>query len=630
MADEPVAVLRACAHGAALVGISLGLGHLPGILGTTLGPWLPDGSPVLWLMPLMGVAALLPWRKRRIAAPLVSLMALLLVGPLARRRMVIMACAWTVYLLMADPILRRLQARLSPNRESGPSVQTRWIIAIAWAATIYIPCAWHLIGAQLTANPVGERRGDANLLLITLDTTRADALGCYGGLPAATPVLDDLAAEGLRVARALASAPHTHPSMGTIFTARPPQMHGSVVGQPRLEAREETLAEHLKSFGYRTAGFFENPWLTREFGFDQGFDTFLSGISGEDPALAALDWMKGMLGDRAGTKRDARPFYCHVHLFDPHGPYVPRSPWIDAWSPRYVGPYVSIANETLQAAEHPGALAFSDLDRDRIRKLYAAEVAAVDVQIGRLLDSLDEQGMGEKTLVVVTADHGEELFDHGGLHHGHSLYDELLRVPLILRLPGHLPRGAVFEGTFDLQDLTPTLLELIGVPDLPRAAGTSRALALTSGAGIQARAAFAQRFLLHGRNAFTWERGPWKLILDLACDSANPWRHPAIPRAADCEPWGESGWDPKRASTSRPRAGLFDLLNDPGETQDQSSSNPAVLEAMLDELRARLAVMGPVPHGGEDHFDRATARRLRSMGYVDGADAWEDAQRQDR
>jgi arylsulfatase A-like enzyme/tetratricopeptide (TPR) repeat protein len=285
-----------------------------------------------------------------------------------------------------------------------------------------------------------------SFLLVTLDTTRADRLGCYGYPAGETPALDALADAGVLCERAFTVAPITLPSHATMFTGLFPAENGVVTnGRGRLDESIPTLAEVLKRNGYDTGAFVASFVLNRKFGLDLGFDTyddeFATGEAASDVTHrqrsgaavvdAALQWL--------ATKRE-KPFFCWIHLYDPHSPYLPHT---DLFGDTYV-------------------------DRP-----YDAEIAYVDRQVQRLVDFLKVEGRDSQTLVVVVGDHGEGLADHVEQEHGMTLYDEALHVPLIFRHVGRLPARRRVVGNISLVDFSPTVLDLLGLHDSRRITGKS-------------------------------------------------------------------------------------------------------------------------------------------------------------
>ncbi len=364
-----------------------------------------------------------------------------------------------------------------------------------------------------------------NVLLITLDTTRADRLGCYGRSQAKTPVLDRLARQGVLFERAYAPVPLTLPSHASMLTGLYPPEHGlHTNGQAALPEGFPTLATELQAAGYETGAFVAAFVLDHKFGLDRGFETYDDDLSQSDPRLhghhqyrdgslvidAALSWLK---------PRSSQPFLCWVHLFDPHYPYL-------AHEDRFGNEFV----------ETP----------------YDAEIAYVDAEIGRLISSLEKSGVLERTIVVVVGDHGESLGEHGELSHGMTVYDATLRVPLLVVSPEESRPGHRVAEPVSQVDLTPTLLDRLGLGPLPEASGRSLRAAL---------------------------RGePMDLV---AC------------YAETDEPYDLGHWSPLRALVTRqwkyvrsPRAELYDLLADPHELKNLALDNPKQLQQLEGELAA--------------------------------------------
>lgn len=336
-----------------------------------------------------------------------------------------------------------------------------------------------------------------SLLLVTIDTLRADRVGAYGYARARTPAFDAIAREGTRFARAYAPAPITLPSHATLLTGRYPPGHGSRHNGMRIRDDLPTLASHLRGAGLSTAAFVSAFPLDPRFGLAAGFDTYDARLprSGdgrpvnERPGHATVDAALAWLA----THRD-RPFFLWVHLFEPHAPYEARE-GVPADAPA--------------------------------EARYDAEIAEADRQVRRVLDGLG--AARPSTIVAITSDHGEAFGEHGEVGHSVFVYDTTLRVPLALAGPG-VPRGRVHETPIGLADLAPTVLSLLGAPPMD-ADGVDLSPALGSQDTTSARVLYAESYapLLD----FGWSplrsvrAGPWKFIeaprpelFDLATDSA--------------------------------------------------------------------------------------------------------------
>jgi arylsulfatase A-like enzyme len=279
------------------------------------------------------------------------------------------------------------------------------------------------------------RSGDEelNVILISIDTLRADALGCYGGEIVPTPNIDRLAANGTRFTECKAPVPLTLPSHTSMFTGTYPPYHGVRDNEIAVPAELAFLSEILGDNGYRTAGIIGGFPLDDVFGFDQGFDYYdddftrgrgTSLVKSETPAEVLVPRCKKWLAENA---RD--PFFLFVHFYDPHKPYSPS----EMYYRRY---------------------------KD---KPYYGEVALVDDAIGEIIGSLERYGVADNTLVILTADHGEALGDHGEITHGFFVYEATQHVPLIFYCPGLIQDGRDVDGAVSIVDIFPTVLNMLGI-----------------------------------------------------------------------------------------------------------------------------------------------------------------------
>jgi arylsulfatase A-like enzyme len=289
---------------------------------------------------------------------------------------------------------------------------------------------------------------EPNLLFITIDCLRADHLGSHGYTRDVSPQLDRLATQGIRFANAFAGAPMTLPSIPQIFTSRlfPSRDHPTLVGP-------------LNGGGLSTAAIVNNAWIPLWFsqgGHAEPPGTFDRMISGELDALAITDAAVAWLEEHPRQR-----FALYLHYLDAHTPYRPPADLIARYAdPTYDGPIGDTFSDNAGADEGR----YDEADRARIIALYDASIRMIDDQIGRVVDSLRQSDRLEKTLIVVSADHGEEFWDHGRFFHGQSLYDELLHIPLIVRLPEGERAGTVIERPVSALDIAPSILEWLGLP----------------------------------------------------------------------------------------------------------------------------------------------------------------------
>ena len=402
----------------------------------------------------------------------------------------------------------------------------------------------------------GGRR--PNVLLVSIDTLRADRLGCYGYSAALTPRLDALAARGLRFERAVTVAPLTLPAHSSLMTGTFPARHGvRDNGGFYLADEQATLAETLRQSGYRTGGFVGAFVLDSRWGIAQGFDRYFDDFDlskyegrgmdavqrrGDEVVAKALDWL--------GQERD-RPFFAWVHLYDPHTPYAAPDEY---------------------ASRFPKAPSGA----------YDAEIAWSDSLVGRLQDALEADGRLGRTLLVVVGDHGESLGEHREPTHAFFVYEATLHVPLIMA-GADLPAQVVADPV-RLVDVMPTVLAVLGVPAPPA---------------------------VQGRDLLGFTRGQ-RLELPALSESWYPRFHYG---------WSEltSIRDGRYKLIRAPRPELYDLREDPGEERDLAAGDPRRVEAMersLTELQARVgsASVAPAPQ----RLDPEAEERLEALGYVSG------------
>ena len=361
------------------------------------------------------------------------------------------------------------------------------------------------LGVFASCRGLGQGAARPNVLLVTIDTCRADRLGSYGFTLARTPQLDRLAREGVRCENVAAVAPITLPSHASILTGLLPPAHGvRDNGTYALGADAVTLAERLKAAGYSTHAIVSALVLNRRYGLDQGFDSYDDDLWSEDaprlflirdrPARKTADRFLAWL-ERWAREGKAKPFFGWIHFFDPHQPYEPEAQ-----------------------------------DRPLAPTPYDAEIAGVDRALGRVLDRLRADGLLDDTVVVVTADHGESLGEHGEKTHAVFVYDATVRVPLLVRFPRLLPRGRVYEGPVSSVDIVPTLLAVLGLPGGETTEGASLLPALRGEAPPPARPQYSESLLsevgfgmapLHAirSGGIKYIRAPRPELYDLSADA---------------------------------------------------------------------------------------------------------------
>ncbi len=362
-------------------------------------------------------------------------------------------------------------ARLAARACAAPRLETTLLAATLLAATLLGALACSEAGS--TAAP---RATKAHLLLVSVDTLRADHLGCYGAADARTPHLDALAREGLVALQATSASNQTATSHATLFTGASAPVHGVVNVTPgaapgtsvlrAIPPSLATIAECLRDAGFVTAAETDAGYVSEPFGFARGFDEFRAELTLTAPKVErALAWFDRLPADRRG-------FY-FLHTYETHAPYRIEREAMRTLLDRYQR--TAVAPRLLKILEEPGmglgpacgALfdqweSFGPRDFECLRELYRGAVESVDRSIGDLVAGLRARGLLERTVVVVTSDHGEEFHEHGGVQHG-SPFDEVLRVPFVARLPGAALAGARKRSSFGAVHVLPTVLDLLGV-----------------------------------------------------------------------------------------------------------------------------------------------------------------------
>ena len=484
-----------------------------------------------------------------------------------------------------------------------------------WALFLIANCADDPPPREPT-RPVGK---PVNVLLITLDTTRADRLGPWGFAAAKTPRLDQLAADGTTFLEAFTPIPSTFPSHSSLLTGKYPQSHGVHDNAVYLLGPEQqTLPELLQARGYATGAFVSAFVLDSQFGLDQGFATYDDSVDlplmafdvkqlpkdlpadrkkweatiatayqrrGDATTAKALEWL-GALG--------VQPFFLWVHYFDAHQPYQPPPPYDRAFDADYRGAMDGDQRKFWQALKKKQATA---ADKAHMEALYHGEIAWQDECVGRLLDGVRRVGRWDETLVVLTADHGEGLGEHRQLfEHNSEIYDEAVHVPLVVRRPDASGRGEKITHLVRTIDVTPTVLDWLGLPPEPAMQGVT--LLPFTAADPATRAA---------------AESPGEIVLEAL-------RERQI-NVVERSLVGLRG-DRFKLIVTLDRAGeavkteLYDLVDDPGEQRDLASAQPERATRLREQLLKRLS---DLPTPGADQARELGAldnAALRALGYT--------------
>jgi arylsulfatase A-like enzyme len=441
-----------------------------------------------------------------------------------------------------------------------------------------------LAGALLLLAALGGgcRRGapPPSVILVSIDTLRPDHLGCYGYGRPTSPEIDRFRAEAVLFEQAIAHAPSTLPSHASILTSLVPAHHGASVANGLAVPLEAlTLAEVLRERGYATASFNGGIQLDRAWGLDQGFDRYVS-VKPRDASAESLvdptDRFAHVVDEAARwlSGQEGRPVFLFLHTYEVHHPYSPEAADLALFRGDYRGPLPDQVSVDLLKRINDGAQAVDARDRRHVVAAYDAEIRSMDRAFGRLRARLEERGRYEDALVVFTSDHGEEFGEHGRMGwHTHSLHDELLRVPLLVKLPKARLAGASLGGQARGIDVAPTLLAALG---------------------IAAPAAFEGRNLLADRPLMG--EGTETLA---ARDVKEPNRSAAI-RTLEWKLYDGR---------------LFDLRRDAGETRDVAAGESAVVERLRGRERVLLGARPAPPRRPAAQTDELR-ERLRSHGYV--------------
>lgn len=429
-----------------------------------------------------------------------------------------------------------------------------------------------------------------NVMLVVLDAARAESFGCYGQPEATTPEIDRIAADAVVFERAFTPAVYTLGAMSSLWTSQYPDRHHAEVSYAdRLPADRLTLAQALSARGIHTGGFVANAMAGTAFGFERGFQDFnevfrlFPDLGSRAEAFRRV--LPGWLHQHGGA-----PFFAYVHLREPHFPYDPPPPFNTRFGPDAPLDVEQRRDRAWYTAVNQGRVTPTAEEVAHLRRLYHGNLAYADREVGAIRQALQESGVWDKTVLVVTADHGEQLYEHGYVSHSAQVYEQSMHVPLIVRLPaGRGPRGTRTRELVDLLDISPTVTDV-----------------LLGGAGAAAAREFQGRSLLPliagapGKPAVlsrtVWERpvyalrdARYKLVYD------------------------------SRTGEGR----LFDLEADPGETRDVAGERPLRAGWYRQTLQHWLSGLAEgsarAAAGGAERPTPEQCENLKSLGYTHAA-----------
>ena len=443
---------------------------------------------------------------------------------------------------------------------------------------------WSAIIATLLLSVPGCSKRSTPVVLISIDTLRPDHLGCYGYPRQTSPNLDAFRKDAVLFRHAFAHAPSTLASHAAILTSLLPPHHGASVDDLAVPREVLTLAEVMREGGYSTASFNGGIQLDPAYGLDQGFDVYVSAKPRSSIAETLVDetdhFSYQVEQARAWIEKQARPFFLFLHTYEVHNPYTPRAPDLEFFQGDYHGDLPNRITVKLLSQFNQGKRALEARDRQHILDAYDAEIRSADRAFGRLVDLLRNLGIYDDALMVVTSDHGEEFSEHGQVGwHSHTLYDELLHVPLLVKLPGKARAGTTIEETVRGIDIAPTMLAALG----------RRAPSEFEGLDILApgpRPTGADE---------VWSRRDIRMLdartlSDLVCLRTPEWK----------------------LIDGR----LYNLRSDPGERKDVAAQQPEVVER-LTERRRELLESRRLPRPQPAQINEELRQRLRALGYLD-------------
>ena len=456
-----------------------------------------------------------------------------------------------------------------------------------------------------------------NVILIQADTLRRDHLDVYGYERETAPVLSRLASEGAIFRRTTAQATWTKVSTPSTLTSLHPLTHGVRDFADRLPAAADTLAEQYRAAGYATLAYSSVPFTGQFSNLHQGFEELHEvGSAAVTPESKTAREYVDRLSEWLGRHRDV-PFFVFLHVFDPHDPFEPRDPYATIWAdPAHKPEHEEQLEEVREHIENPILAQFGMPDRraleaaeidpenyvDYDQDWYDGSIRGMDVELGRLVERLRTLGIDDDTLVVFMSDHGEEFLDHDRMFHGHTVYNELTQVPLIMRWPGGIPAGVVVDENVQLIDIMPTLLDLSGLPH-PE--------------GLQGRSLLP---FVSGDEGAVREWSPRPSFSEKARTTGAP----PLP-LADNESYAviEDDWlliHNRQREEDSPEFELYDMVTDPLNLANVADRQTEVVERLAREIDRwhRIAEQARLPDDADAAagLSQEELERLRSLGYI--------------
>jgi len=430
-----------------------------------------------------------------------------------------------------------------------------------------------------------------NIVLITIDTLRADHLGCYGYQRATSPNIDCLAKNGTVFKNAIAQAPWTIPSLASLLTSKFPPELGMIEKYSTFDGQHKLISSYLQENGYETAGFVSCvlDFLTPKRGFAEGFDHYigLEMIRADAINQHAFDWLDQRSGDR--------PHFMWVHYCDVHSDYEAPSPFEKSFTEEQIDKHLG-KTRTLKGVLK-GQTVLSARELEQVITLYDQEIHYTDHHIGQLITKLKESGQFDDTLIIIGADHGEEFLEHGGVLHQTSLYDELLRAPLIFHYPKRFPKNKRVQTQVQNMDIVPTLMEFCGLPLPEDFRGKSLLASILEEPNEEENYSFAHLDI----SSFNLGCEEWKESILRTVYMARSNAEKLI-------------YEPLKESFE-----YYDLIADPKELNDLFTHDALENRAIKEALLNWYTQMERRPDDSQKmDLEQETLDRLEALGYIDG------------
>jgi arylsulfatase A-like enzyme len=415
-----------------------------------------------------------------------------------------------------------------------------------------------------------------NVVLLTIDTLRPRNLHAYGYHRETSPVIDQMAADGALFEHAYSTSSWTLPSLASLMTSKHPIEHGTVTGRVGLQDHLVTITHVLRAAGYDTAAWTQSAYPLYRLGFGREFQVTEKPAGAQIPDV--VQWL---------SQRGERPFFLWVHLAEPHTPYLPTKRFERHFTTKRANNNKDLAR-WWNADECVRFYETEPKDTDLRLTFYDETLRESDFKVGQILQAIDDLGMRDRTIVALTADHGEEFYEHRGCDHGQTLYDEVLHIPLLMRHPPTIEPGVRVAEQVRLIDVVPTILDLITMPPHPDFIGRSLR-AHTEGKGHDLPVIGG--YMSNAEPAIVFRKYGLKYI-----------------------------YSPRRSAlrtkhASRPTEELYDLEADPHERRDLAPKGHPRLEQLREKAK-KWSTRQPANRAPQVNYDETTVQRLKALGYL--------------